>query len=58
MDYRPIYGLSSDMSIRKAYQNLSKQAQICIDRRDQIGALKSGVGIDQYLWLISNSLKE
>jgi len=58
MNHHPIYGLSSDRAIRLAYQTLSKKAQDCIDRRDQLGALKSGVSIDRYLWLISNPLNE
>lgn len=57
MDHH-LYGLSSDKTIRLAYQTLSKKAQDCIDRRDQISALHSGVDIDTYLWLISNPLNE
>ena len=57
MDHH-LYGLSSDKVIRLAYQSLSKKAQDCIDRRNQISALHRDVDIDTYLWLISNPLNK
>ena len=57
MDHH-LYGLSSDKAIRLAYQSLSKKAQDCIDRRNQISALHRDVDIDTYLWLISNPLNK
>lgn len=57
MDHH-LYGLSSDKAIRLAYQSLSKKAQDCLDRRDQISTLHRCVDIDTYLWLISNPLNK
>lgn len=57
MDYG-IYGLSSDQNIRKLFHNLPYIIQDAIKHRDQISALRNGLSIDDYLYLISNPLNE
>ena len=53
-----IYRISSDKNIQKLYQSLPKRVQDAIKRRDQIRALRNGLSIDDYLYLISNTLNE
>lgn len=53
-----IYRISSDKGIQKLYQSLPRRIQDAIKRRDQINALRNGLSIDDYLYLISNPLNE
>ena len=59
MHFQPsIYRISSDKDIQKLYQSLPRRIQDAIKRRDQINALRNGLSIDDYLYLISNPLNE
>lgn len=53
-----VYRLSSDPHIKELLRSLPTNIQSTIKRRDEISALRNGLSIDEYLYLISNLLNE
>ncbi len=57
-NFYSIYGISSDVDIQKRFSELPLNIRNAILRRDEIDAVKFGLSSDEYLYLISNPLKE